>query len=50
MGDVTDIFVGVLDVMKADRDGWRDQARRLLLADQRDRRPLVARARRRLRR
>jgi hypothetical protein len=28
----------VLDVMKADRDGWRDQAQRLLLADQRDRR------------
>jgi hypothetical protein len=29
----------VLDVMKADRDGWRDQAQRLLLADQWDRRP-----------
>jgi hypothetical protein len=29
----------VLEVMKADRDGWRDQARRLLLADQRNRRP-----------
>jgi hypothetical protein len=33
------ILQAVLDVMKADRDGWRDQARRLLLADQRDRRP-----------
>jgi hypothetical protein len=29
----------VLEVMKADRDGWRDHVRRLLLADQRDRRP-----------
>ena len=30
---------GLLDEMRAERDAWRDQAQRLALTDQRERRP-----------